>query len=441
MSFNTALSGLNAASTDLNVTGNNIANVGTTGFKSSRTEFGDLYAISMFGNGRNSVGSGVVTQSIAQQFSQGNITSTGNSLDLAINGNGFFMVSDNGARQYTRAGVFRTDSNGFIIDNSGNRLQGYGVNGTGAIVNGVIGDLRVDTTNQLPNASTSITSTLSLNSAATTPTISPFDAGDASTYNWSTSVDIYDSQGNSHTMTNYFVKDASNQWSMYTLVDGRSPIDPTSTTALQTSLTFNGAGQLTAIAPTTPSTTAGLSLNPDNTLTLNGWVPAAITDPKSTPVTWGPNGATAAVGGMRIDMTKTSQTNTAFAVTALSQDGYATGQMSGLSIAQDGQIYATYTNGQSKPIGQVILASFANAQGLTPVGNTAWKQTLSSGEAVIGTPTSGTLGSVSSGALEESNVDLTAQLVNLIVAQRNYQANAKTIQTESTISDTIINLR
>ena len=128
-------------------------------------------------------------------------------------------------------------------------------------------------------------------------------------------------------------------------------------------------------------------------------------------------------------------------MTAVTQDGYATGQMSGLSFAEDGQMYATYTNGQSKVIGQVILANFANTQGLTPVGNTGWKQSLASGEAVIGTPTSGTLGSVGSGTLEESNVDLTAQLVNLIVAQRNYQANAKTVQTESTISDTIINLR
>ncbi|MCY1404476.1 Flagellar hook protein FlgE [compost metagenome] len=448
MSFNTALSGLNAASTDLNVTGNNIANVGTTGFKSSRTEFGDLYAISMFGNGRNSVGSGVVTQNIAQQFTQGNISSTGNSLDLAINGNGFFMVSDNGARMYTRAGVFRTDASGFIVDNSGNRLQGYGVNGSGTIVNGVIGDLRVDTTNQLPNPTSAITSTLSLNSTAKPPSIVPFDATDAGSYNWSTSVDIYDSQGNSHTMTNYFVKDESNGWSMYTLVDGRAPTDPASTSPLRTSLQFNGAGQLTSIAPVNladpadpTSTIPAFGLDANGALTLGNWLPATITDPDSNPVTWGSNGAVPSADGIRFDMSKTSQTNTAFAVTAVTQDGYGTGQMSGLSIAQDGQIYATYTNGESKPIGQVILASFANSQGLTPVGNTGWKQTLASGEAVIGTPTSGTLGSVSSGALEESNVDLTAQLVNLIVAQRNYQANAKTIQTESTISDTIINLR
>jgi len=443
MSFNTALSGLNAASTDLNVTGNNIANVGTTGFKSSRAEFADLYARSMLGTGRNPIGSGVITQAISQQFTQGNITTTGRSLDLSISGNGFFMVSDNGSRLYTRSGTFNTDANGFIVDGSGNRLQGYGVNGNGAVVNGVITDLKVDTANQPPKATSAITSSLSLNSAATTPKTTPFDASDADTYNWSTSVDIYDSQGNSHTMTNYFVKDSSNNWSMYTLVDGRSPVDPATdpVAALQSTLTFDGAGKLTGITPTSPSATAGFELGPNNILTLNGWVPAAITNATTDPVTWGANGAAAAAGGISLDLSKTTQTNASFAVTAVTQDGYATGQMSGLAVAADGQMYASYTNGQSKVIGQLVLANFANTQGLSPVGNTAWKQSLASGEAVIGTPTSGTLGSVGSGSLEESNVDLTAQLVNLIVAQRNYQANAKTVQTESTISDTIINLR
>ncbi|MDF3931555.1 flagellar hook protein FlgE [Pseudomonas citronellolis] len=435
MSFNTALSGLNAASTDLNVTGNNIANVGTTGFKSSRTEFADLYASSMLGTGRNAIGSGVITQSVSQQFTQGNLSSTGRSLDLAISGNGFFMVSDNGSRLYTRNGTFNTDASGYIVDGSGNRLQGYGVNANGSVVNGVITDLKVDTANQPPSPTSKITSTLSLNSAATTPTTTPFDASDSSSYNWSTSVDIYDSQGNSHTMTNYFAKDSSNNWSMYTLVDGRSPTDPTSTTPMTSQVAFNSAGQLTGI------TSTDMTVNADNTLTLNGWVPASITDSTTNPVTWGANGAAAATGGISIDMTKTTQTNASFAVTAVTQDGYATGQMSGLSVAEDGQMYATYTNGQSKVIGQLVLANFANTQGLTPVGNTAWKQSLASGEAVVGTPTSGTLGSVGSGSLEESNVDLTAQLVNLIVAQRNYQANAKTVQTESTISDTIINIR
>lgn len=435
MSFNTALSGLNAASTDLNVTGNNIANVGTTGFKSSRTEFADLYAASMLGTGRNAVGSGVITQSVSQQFTQGNLTSTGRSLDLAISGNGFFMVSDNGSRLYTRNGSFNTDANGYIVDGSGNRLQGYGVNGNGSVVNGVITDLKVDTANQPPSPTSKITSTLSLNSAASTPTNATFDPADSDSYNWSTSVDIYDSQGNSHTMTNYFVKDSSNNWTMHTLVDGRSPTDPTSTTPLTSQLSFNSSGQLTGV------TSTGMTVNADKTMTLTGWVPAAITDSTTDPVTWGANGAAGATGGISLDLTKTTQTNAAFAVTAVTQDGYATGQMSGLSVDVDGQMYATYTNGQSKVIGQLVLANFANTQGLTPVGNTAWKQSLASGEAVIGTPTSGTLGSVGSGSLEESNVDLTAQLVNLIVAQRNYQANAKTVQTESTISDTIINLR
>lgn len=435
MSFNTALSGLNAASMDLNVTGNNIANVGTTGYKSSRTEFADLYASSMLGTGRLAVGSGVVTSAVSQQFTQGNISTTGNSLDLAISGNGYFMVSDGGSRLYTRAGAFSTDSSGNIVTSSGYKLQGYGVNANGDIVSGVITDLTVDTANQPANATSSITSTLTLNSAASTPTTTPFDADDASSYNWSTSVNVYDSQGNSHTMTNYFVKDSSNNWTMYSLVDGRSPSDPTSTDAMQTTLAFDSSGNLSSVG------SSDFTVNANNTLTLSNWVPATITDSTTDPVTWGSNGASAATAGITLDLTKTTQTASSFAVTSVSQDGYSTGQMSGLSIDEDGMMYATYTNGESKVIGQVVLANFANSQGLTPVGDTAWKQSLASGEPVVGTPTSGTLGSLTSGALEDSNVDLTAQLVNLIVAQRNYQANAKTVQTESTVADTIINIR
>ncbi|KAF1052610.1 MAG: Flagellar hook protein FlgE [Stenotrophomonas maltophilia] len=419
------------------MTGNNIANVGTTGFKSSRTEFADLYATSMLGSGKINVGSGVITQAVSQQFTQGNLTTTGRSLDLAISGNGFFMTSDNGSRIYTRNGTFNTDSSGYIVDGSGNNLQGYGVDTNGNIVNGVITNLKVDTSNQAPSATSEITSTLSLNSAATTPTTATFDPSDSTSYNWSTSVDIYDSQGNSHTMTNYFVKDSSNNWSMYSLIDGRSPTDPTSTDPVVSNLTFSSAGALTGVTSTDPAVT----VNADKTITLAGWVPAAVTDSTTTPVTYGSNGATGATGGIDLDLTKTTQTNTSFAVTSVTQDGYATGQMSGLSVDDSGQLFATYTNGQSKVIGQVVLANFANTQGLTPVGNTGWKESLASGAPVVGTPTSGTLGSVSSGTLEESNVDLTAQLVNLIVAQRNYQANAKTVQTESTIADTIINLR
>jgi len=438
MTFNVALSGLNAASTDLNVTGNNIANVGTTGFKASRAEFADLYATSMLGSGGNAVGSGVTTADIAQQFTQGNITNTGNSLDLAISGNGYFMVSNNGSMLYTRAGAFKTDDEGYVINSEGYNLQGYGVNSNGDIVSGVTTNLKVDSSNQAPNATSSVVETLALNSNSSVPNNTPFDASDSSTYNWSTSVPLYDTQGNSHTMTQYFVKDDSNQWTMYTLIDGRNPADPTSTDAYEVSIGFTSAGalDLTSLAST------DFDVHADGTLTLNTWVPATVTDSTTSPVTWGSNGAAASASGISIDLRNISQTNTSFAVLSSPvQDGYTTGQLSGLSIDDTGVMFATYTNGQSKVIGQVVLANFTNSQGLASVGGTAWAQTLASGEPAIGTPGSGTLGSLQSGALEDSNVDLTAQLVNLIVAQRNYQANAKTVETESAIAQTIINLR
>jgi flagellar hook protein FlgE len=435
MSFNVALSGLNAASTDLNVTGNNIANVGTTGFKSSRAEFADVYASTMnLGSTSNAAGNGVTVAAVSQQYTQGNITSTGASLDLAISGNGFFVLSNNGSSLYTRDGTFSTDSSGNIVNSSGYNLQGYATDSNGNIVSGVITDLNISTANQLPNATSAVTQTLSLNSAATVPTTTTFDPSDSSSYNWSTSTSIYDSQGNSHTMTQYFVKNESNEWTMYALVDGRNPADPTSTTPYSAELSFSSSGTLSA------TTSDDFTVNSDGTLTLSNWVPATVTDSTTSPVTYGSNGAAAATAGITLDLTKTTQTATSFAVTSVSQDGYTTGELSGLSIDSTGQLFATFTNGQSNLIGQVILANFANTQGLTPVGSNAWTQSSASGEPVIGTPSSGTLGSLTSGALEDSNVDLTAELVNLIVAQRNYQANAKTIETESTLAQTIIQM-
>jgi flagellar hook protein FlgE len=437
MTFNTALSGLKAASSYLNVTGNNIANTGTTGFKYSRSEFSDLYANSMFGTGGNSVGSGVITSDIAQQFTQGNISYTDNSLDLAINGSGYFIMNDGGSQIYTRAGAFKVDSSGNVVDSSGNNLMGYGVDADGNLVNGVLTNLVVDTSNQAPNATSLVTQDLTLNSSASTPTTTPFDASVSTSYNWSTSVSLYDTQGNAHTMTQYFVKDASNEWSMYVLVDGRNPGDPTSTTPYQATLPFTTSGEL----DTANITSTDFTVNADGTLSLANWVPATITDSTTDPVTWGSNGAAASTTGVTLDLREASQTSASFAVNTLEQDGYTTGQLSGLSFDETGQMFATYTNGKSEVIGQVALATFANMQGLTPVGGTAWKQSLASGEPVIGTATSGTLGSIEAGALEDSNVDLTGQLVDLIVAQRNYQANAKTIETENAIAQTIINIR
>ncbi|AGI23631.1 flagellar hook protein FlgE [Pseudomonas sp. MT3] len=504
MSFNIGLSGIKAASSDLNTTGNNIANASTVGFKQSRSEFSDVYAASVLGSGSNPVGSGVLLSNVSQLFNQGTIDSTQNALDMAINGNGFFVTSNNGAISYTRAGYFGTDKNGYVVDNNGYRLQGYPVNGQGQLQNGVVGDLRIETGNQAPKATSQIAQTFNLNSTNTTPTVTPFNANDPTTYNSSTSVNVYDSQGNAHVLTQYFTKTGPNDWTMNVLVDGRNPGNPTDDTAAitaatnaagatgadaasvlaavsdpaagasaaavaaataaanapgataasvlaavngmgsspyQVNLTFSAAGQLLTQTPVNNLTGDGFTPNPngDGTLVLGDWIPA-ISDGK-TPPTWNANGATPNTGGITLDVRKSTQYATAFAVNSVNQDGYTTGQLSGLEIDDQGNIFARYTNGQSKVQGQVVLANFANVQGLNPIGKTSWVQSSESGEPVIGTPRSGTLGALQSGALEASNVDLSNELVDLIVAQRNYQANAKTIQTEDAVTQTIINLR
>lgn len=532
MSFNIGLSGLRAASKDLNVTGNNIANAGTVGFKQSRAEFSDVYAASVLGTGKNPQGSGVLMSNISQQFNQGNINYTQNALDLAINGNGFFQVSNNGAVSYTRAGYFGTDREGFLVDNFGYKLQGFPVDGNGNLQNGVVGDLQIQTTNQEPRATSTINTAFNLNStlkspvtwqsaydaivddayqdayapaydaelttrtdeyyanegidpasptpeqaadaqayavplaqaagvaagdaaaalpatvaAARTEADATFDPTDPTTYNNSTSVSIYDSQGNAHVMTQYFVKTSANTWDMKVLIDGRNPADPSGTQPYVLGLAFDASGALQSIAG---DEAAGLFSIDQGTkkVTLNaatgnpptgGWVPAISNG--ATPATWSSNGALANPEGIVFDFSRSSQFASSFAVNSVSQDGYTTGELASLEIDDSGVVFARYTNGQSKVQGQIILANFANVQGLTPVGKTQWVQSFESGEPVIGTPGSGTLGALQAGALEDSNVELSDQLVNLIVAQRNYQANAKTIETESAITQTIINLR
>ncbi|SDF71788.1 flagellar hook protein FlgE [Phytopseudomonas seleniipraecipitans] len=473
MSFNIGLSGLRAATSDLNVTGNNIANAGTAGFKQSRAEFADLYASSMLSSGSNPIGSGVLLSDVSQLFSQGNINYTQNSLDLAIQGNGFFRTSNNGDISYTRAGYFGTDREGFIVNNFGHNLQGYGVDANGNLQNGIIGNLRVETASQAPRSTSTITQPFNLNSTEGVPVLrqsaydlsianavdpanptpeevnlalaeanATFNPTDPTSYNRSTSVNIFDAQGNAHAFTQYFVKTGANSWDVKVLVDGRNPLDPTNTQPLSAAVTFDASGKMEALnrAGLNPpeNLTSGLSVNADGSLSMNGWKPAAPTNTEGT--VWAENRAGASPS-VKFDFRGSTQFNSTFSVAKVEQDGYSTGELSGLQIDETGQLFARYTNGQTKVQGQLVLANFANMQGLTPVGKTAWVQSSESGEPVIGTPRSGTLGSLQSGALEDSNVELSDQLVNLIVAQRNYQANAKTIETESAITQTIINLR
>ncbi|MEN5235916.1 MULTISPECIES: flagellar hook protein FlgE [Pseudomonas] len=439
MSFNIGLSGLYAANKALNVTGNNIANVATTGFKSSRAEFADQYSQSIRGTsgGKTQVGSGVKTMAVSQMFNPGNINGTGQALDMAIDGNGFFALSDNGSRIYTRAGAFYSDKDGYVVNSSGANLQGYAVDANGKVVKGVLTDLKIDTSNLKPNPTGRVSETVNLNSSATAPSVAVFDPANVNSYNYTFNTDVYDSQGNAHQLNQYFVKDAgTNSWTMYTTIDGRNPADPTLTTPLVNKLPFNTDGTLNTGAMTAGPVAGGLTIGADKTFQLTGWVPAE----KTAAGAWVANGATARPGGVTLDMLATTQYNSASATTAKSQDGYATGELAGLTVDQSGNLFANFTNGQDKVIGQVAIANFANLQGLTPVGGTAWKESYASGVPIIGEPDTGTLGRIAGSSLEDSNVDLTGELVNLIKAQSNYQANAKTISTESTIMQTIIQM-
>lgn len=437
MSFNIGLSGLYAANKQLDVTGNNIANVATAGFKSSRAEFADVYSATRLGTGSKVIGNGVRLANVSQQFTQGDINNTGNVLDMGINGSGFFTMSNNGSISYTRAGTFKVDDKGYITNTDyTSRLQGYGVDANGKVINGVLTDLKIDTSNLAPKSTSLVTSTINLDSTAPviddTVAAGKFDPTNLATYTKSFSTPIYDSQGNMHPMDQYVVKTGANTWKVYTLVDGRNPdatgSDPKVTAPTPSTMTFDSAGKLTQV-----STLPGPVISSD--LKLSGWVPGNVVNG-----TFKPNGAAANTAGITISMAQTTQYNADTARSIPTQDGYATGQITNLTIDGTGTLFANFSNNQNKAIGQVALASFTNEQGLQAIGGTSWKETFASGIPGYDAPQTGTLGSIQSNSLEESNVNLTNELVDLIKGQSNYQANAKTISTQSTIMQTIIQM-
>ena len=421
MAFDTAVSGINSASAELGVIGNNIANSSTTGFKTSRAEFADVYATSLLGAGSNAVGKGVALSAVTQEFSQGNISFTNNALDLAINGNGFFLLSDDGASLYTRAGNFQVDREGYLVSNQGHRLQAYQVNSTGE-ANGQPGDLQLDTSLIDPAPTVQVDLTANLDSREVPPTIpfgGPFDAfatppttPDPDSFNSTTAVTVYDGLGNAHTMNQYFVKTAAaNEWEVHTLIDGVTVGGPDT-------LTFQSNGKF-------DPATLPVDVN------ITGWAPLNESGlPTGAPTQ-----------DFTIGMSQFTQFGSDFAVSTAIQDGFTTGQLLGLEIDDTGVVFARYTNGQSRALGQIAIAGFSNPNGLQPLGDTNWAETFSSGAATLGSPGNAGLGVVQSGALEGSNVDITEQLVNMIIAQRNFQANAQVIQTEDTVTQTVINLR
>ncbi|MFM9885921.1 MAG: flagellar hook protein FlgE [Burkholderiales bacterium] len=409
MAFQQGLSGLNAASHNLEVIGNNVANANTTGFKASRAEFADVYAATLGGATTNQSGIGVSISDVAQMFQQGNMTVTNNPLDLAVNGSGFFRMNTQGSVTYTRSGQFRVDKDGYFANAQGDRLTGYPANQAGLILQSSSAqDLRVSTNDISPRTTTQAEIASNFDSRLLPLPAAAFNFGDPTTYHNTTTVQVFDSLGNPHNLSIYMLKTAPNTWQIY----GQNDAVPINAGAPIGTMNFTSAGTID------PATT-----------TLPFVLSAAMTTGAATPQ------------AIALDFTGTTQFGSSFGVTRVAQDGYTSGRLLGYAISGDGVIQGRYSNGQSLAQGQIVLASFMNPQGLHPIGNTSWAETSESGQPAVGAPSQGNRGVINAGSLEESNVDLTAELVNMITAQRTYQANAQTIKTQDQLMQTLVNLR
>ncbi|MEZ5644553.1 MAG: flagellar hook protein FlgE [Burkholderiaceae bacterium] len=404
MAFQQGLSGLNAASRNLDVIGHNIANANTVGMKTSRAEFAEVYASSMNASGGVSAGIGVNVASVAQMFSQGNITVTGNDLDVAINGNGFFeLTMPDGSINYSRAGMFKLDREGNIVTNSGGQLMGYPTDAEGVRTGFESQPLSLVTGGPIPARQTEgITAVFNLDARApeaalaTPPT--PFGT-------YGTTITAFDQQGLEIPVSLVFEKIGNNQWNVYTGVNGA---DPAMSIPFQLDFMADGTLDPGVVIP-----------------------PLELASPNDP----------AAVFNVELDFSGATQFGTNFAVSDLTQDGYRPGELTSLGISEEGVLMARYSNGQSIAAGQISLVNFRNVQGLAPVDGGNWVQTYASGEPVRGAPGEGNMGALRSGALEDSNVDLTAELVNMMTAQRAYQANAQTIKTQDQVLNTLLNMR
>lgn len=404
MSFNIALTGLDAANDDLSVTSNNLANVATVGFKGSRTEFADLFASTQTGVSSTAVGNGVAVSEVAQQFTQGNIETTGNNLDLAVSGNGFFITSDNGALNYTRDGEFQLNSSNQVVTADGQNLQVYPPLANGGFNTGGLADLTLDTTESAPLATTTAQVAANLPADATAPADATFSPTDPNSYTNTTSLTVYDSLGAAHTASLYFIKGANaNDWTVQLAVDGTAVGTPQ---ALQ----YSSSGALTSPA--------------NGQIAFAGYTPATGANTMN----------------MTFDFSNTTQYGGAFGVTSVQQNGYTTGQLTGINISSSGVVQAQYTNGNSVNLGQIALANFPNSQGLQQLGNASWAASNDSGAPVNGVAGSSGFGTIESGSLEESNVDTTSALVDMITAERDFQANSQMIQTQDQVTQSIIQM-
>ncbi|CAM3720633.1 flagellar hook protein FlgE [Parendozoicomonas haliclonae] len=395
--LNIGISGLNAASSELNVISNNIANSSTTGYKAKGVQFADVYSAT-------GQGGGVYVSAVSADYAQGAIEYTTSGLDLAISGGGFFMTEDaNGNALYTRAGNFKVDKDGMIVNASGQKLQGYPVDGNNNIVNGTLTDLKIDKSDQPAKATANATLSANLDSRSKKPNVSTFDHKDPDSYNFTTSTVVYDQQGTPKTVSAYYVKTENNKWDVHYLEDTQPT--PTAVAANPVKIEFDESGKL-------------------------------IGDGK---VTLSVSGSTLDKISISMDISKLSQFGTDSSVSASTQDGNMPGSFTGLQVADDGSIFATYTNGDTRLQGMVALATFPNNNGLVDAGNTSWRATSESGAPIVGEPGSGANGTLQSGALELSNVNLTSELVSMVVAQSNYQANAKTISASNEMTQVLLN--
>jgi flagellar hook protein FlgE len=417
MSFQQGLSGLNATSKNLEVIGNNIANANTFGSKVARAEFSDMYANAIGGAGTSNIGIGTNLATVAQQFTQGNISTTENPMDLAIKGNGFFQLTDGqNPIVYSRNGQFKVDREGYVVSNSGLKLMGYAADNKGVIQPGQAVTLQLPTSGVDPSPTTTVALEMNLDSrkAITAPAAAPLiDFNDATTYNNATSLTVYDAKGQEVPVTYYFQKTATDTWNVFATANGTAisadPLDPQPITTI----TFAPDGS----APTAPAAP----------------VPFDILLPG--------NAAPADTLSLTLDLSTATQFGSGFGVTDQRQDGFSAGELTSIMVESNGIVMARYSNGQSRPAGQVELATFRNTQGLQPIGDNGWGRTFASGDPITGMPDDAGLGVLQSGALEESNIDLTGELVNMITAQRIYQANAQTIKTQDQVLQTLVNLR
>jgi flagellar hook protein FlgE len=431
-SFSIALSGLTAASTDLSVTANNIANADTIGFKGSRAEFADLYAQGAANLNNSTTGEGVELATNSQQFTQGDVTTTSSNLDLAISGDGFFTLKDaSNGTVYSRNGQFQEDANGNVVSPNGAALQVYPPLLNGGFNTGTTADLNLQTAQSAPLATSKGSVILNLPANSTVPVGGNFNPTDSTTYNQSTSTTVYDSLGNSYPSTFYFAATATpNVWKVYQTINGVDvssiPVVPATnpaTTTTNTQLTFNNNGTLN-----NATSDGGVTPSPQGNMTFNYPVGGGTLPDGAQPMTIQFNfGSTTGYGG-------------AFGVTSITQNGYATGQLSTVAIDKTGIVSAVYTNGRSTQLGQLALANFPNEQGLKQLGSTEWSATFDSGDVVQGTAGSASFGNIQAGALESSNVDLTTELVNMITAQRAFDANAQVVTTANQESQTVIGI-